>query len=1499
MGKDTEDENDGKKERIIWDGNNEGLDDFDKRIGRWCRKMYGTTIGNHIWENSLPEVEGLHGRFWNDHAEMVWDAINEQDSHLAKGLWDVSSGFWQKTWHVRWRRKQYDKLFDKVEASVKDSAALEVANLGMEKAKLLRSHLFKQFGGAGEDIQVRQERFEAGMPANAGGIPFPNGVNMINKLRELEAERVALYKLCPSDRRKDYEWGKETTLVKIVLRHLRPTVYSTCVKALVADVKLKMDVKASIPVWNDLLGEYAVPDSAGHNTEDWDYRNYHEDWLPKWSDLKSKLVSEFKEKQFQTAGSHKGNQSNHDGKPLPTMYMPGVSGFESSSAHSLMFMPGAGINPKVQCFGCGGYGHRKGDPGCPAGPDDWHDCCPPKFLQKIQQLQKSKKRKGVDGFSSQKTGDGICYAYRDTGKCKFGPKCKFKHVKGSETKTPILKRLKLTKADKKSITVAAVKSIRDRIKSKGGGEKNVDDNELRKMLTDIWHIRTIPRDRRGPVEVVVSEMATSDLLDGDKQMCYDTGAAAGVSTMRGDFVWLDESTQAKQSVNIRGPSVGKPGCEGRGPLVYRREVDGVPYGLIDPEGVYASNEMNFRVSSAQLQKARGLRIIGGKFKEPDVLECVRSNRKLDMATVDNIMCLDTKGEAREIVDSPAFRKVVDDIRLEKRSPLVNLSPYLPSRDSRENAAKMTKMNGASFLGKLLFLSTVVMTMNASCMVFNEARASPEERTRLWVRRFAYCDPARIGRMGSMPEYGDFPRLPTLNEDNVVGDAAKFKRAPFSPNDPAITMACPPWWRVYVDGYGGQKSLGGDSYEGAVGSYLFVCCSTGSVDSRLYSSHEQFPVALSQFLRRVESEHFKVQIIHCDTFSVNMSVDAEDVVALFGATIVPVSAGTPQEMSFAESMVRVVKRMSTAMLAGAPHLPPDSWACADKYSVFLHDFMPQSTRNGHCPYYLRTGRTVNWKVLPIHVFGAPLCYAPLDGPIHKRAPIADAGHFMGVQWPAVLVRRSSDKKIINCARQKVRVYEKAYLSNLDQHLESPEEPRLEDLGMGTMHAIEEADNANESSVTGESNTDSNVFRPELDKNMVQSVKSLREYRYGLPGKRERKESALERSAAIVGDDIQNGGEGLYIDEVCNQASFERLTEALDKAKDAAAEGVARPSLRQQVLTKLNSLMDLVNSGAASKGQLKVGKRKGTGNVVQDNVLTGKRKRNKDGHKNTVKSSVSNLPAPKVTSKTVDTTTLSSTRRAKPNKRLTSKKAKGKQRIKEGDIVSLPATAFDGDVPGSFSIAHPEPSYGTVKSIDDKGLVVVEWMKDDHDDDWVTEQESEVRLRDLTLEVRRKTVSTIIVHLVEGEQVAFESQDKNNWPKNFFELLVKKDWRKWVASVKKELQGWDDNNAVSVVKIEDVPVNAKVVPLGELYSIKRDGRYKFRQYLMGNLLREGVDFAETFSTTVSSSGICMFYSLATTCKQWVWGWDAVCGYLQSKEQYDVYAFLPSHHEYSSLS
>ena len=195
------------------------------------------------------------------------------------------------------------------------------------------------------------------------------------------------------------------------------------------------------------------------------------------------------------------------------------------------------------------------------------------------------------------------------------------------------------------------------------------------------------------------------------------------------------------------------------------------------------------------------------------------------------------------------------------------------------------------------------------------------------------------------------------------------------------------------------------------------------------------MALHQFLCRVEAEHWKTHIIYVDTFSVNLSVEVEGVCALFQCVMNPVSAGTPQEMAFAESAVKNVRRMPTAMLQGAPHLSNDCWALCDKYACYLNDFLPKATRNFHCPYYLRTGRVVPWNLLSIHVMGAPLCYAPMEGPIHKRGVINQEGHFVGIQWPAALVLRKSDKKVLSCSRKKIRVYESAYAVKLNQRVES--------------------------------------------------------------------------------------------------------------------------------------------------------------------------------------------------------------------------------------------------------------------------------------------------------------------------------------------------------------------------------------------------------------------------------------------------------------------------------
>ncbi len=112
-----------------------------------------------------------------------------------------------------------------------------------------------------------------------------------------------------------------------------------------------------------------------------------------------------------------------------------------------------------------------------------------------------------------------------------------------------------------------------------------------------------------------------------------------------------------------------------------------------------------------------------------------------------------------------------------------------------------------------------------------------------------------------------------------------------------------------------------------------------------------------------------------------------------------------------------------------------------------------------------------------------------------------------------------------------------------------------------------------------------------------------------------------------------------------------------------------------------------------------------------------------------------------------------------------------------------------------------------------------------------------------------------------------------------MLVRSDWRKWIEAVKTEIQDWLDNDAVEIIMFKDVPISAKVIPLGELYTIKRDGRYKFRQYFMGNLLRPGLDFEDSNSTTISSTGITVFFSLATTSQKVVHGYDAICGYLQT--------------------
>jgi hypothetical protein len=249
-----------------------------------------------------------------------------------------------------------------------------------------------------------------------------------------------------------------------------------------------------------------------------------------------------------------------------------------------------------------------------------------------------------------------------------------------------------------------------------------------------------------------------------------------------------------------------------------------------------------------------------------------------------------------------------------------------------------------------------------------------------------------------------------------------------------------YFRLYMDGYGGLHSMGDMSYQGGIGGFIFAC-PKGSIKIKLYGTTEQFPSILFQVLQEIESEGYVTREIYVDTHSVNLSKAAEEVAAMFWVRIIPVSAGTPQEMAYAESAVRVIGQMGRTLMCGAPHLPGYCLGLADLYATYIHDLVPK--KKGVSPYESRTNRKPDLDVFHVKVFGAPCQYAPIDGADHKRGKKTEWGWYVGMQMPMCLVLRPEDDKIISVSRKKLVVHEEIY-AKFDppkgsfplQHLEIP-------------------------------------------------------------------------------------------------------------------------------------------------------------------------------------------------------------------------------------------------------------------------------------------------------------------------------------------------------------------------------------------------------------------------------------------------------------------------------
>ena len=247
---------------------------FDKHIARYMRMKYGRSIGEGLWMNNLPIVDG-GGRLSNAefklHCADILDSISITNASRVKLLTPDDSPFWKREWHVKWRQDQWERMYDVVSMRCKGQAILSLEEIGLVNAMSTRKHLKKQFGGASEDVKFRETIFENGMP-DKGRKPFYNGIDVESKLRQMKQEWTELVQMCPAENRDSYQYGKESELVKICLKHLRHSEFDQSIKELLNEIKFDRKLKRAID------GEGADDEDA--NIEDWEYRNYKDGWVP-------------------------------------------------------------------------------------------------------------------------------------------------------------------------------------------------------------------------------------------------------------------------------------------------------------------------------------------------------------------------------------------------------------------------------------------------------------------------------------------------------------------------------------------------------------------------------------------------------------------------------------------------------------------------------------------------------------------------------------------------------------------------------------------------------------------------------------------------------------------------------------------------------------------------------------------------------------------------------------------------------------------------------------------------------------------------------------------------------------------------------------------------------------------------------------------------------------------------------------------------------------------
>jgi hypothetical protein len=340
----------------------------------------------------------------------------------------------------------------------------------------------------------------------------------------------------------------------------------------------------------------------------------------------------------------------------------------------------------------------------------------------------------------------------------------------------------------------------------------------------------------------------------------------------------------------------------------------------------------------------------------------------------------------------------------------------------------------------------------------------------------------------------------------------------------------------------------------------------------------------------------------------------------------------------------------------------------------------------------------------------------------------------------MVKRKSDGKVILVSRQKVRVHEGLYVQPLCSQTNSTEiesaldekDFQVEPIGLKTKKV-----------------ENGSIERPEIDNNMVQSVKSLQNHKQKLVGTSQGKMTEIEESAMYGNKNECN--EGIYTDSICISDADKMVLEV----EESVRKGF---TMKDALLKAIRKTSQVLSKGDLSRGKNK----KATGDVTTENIIESKRKRqklvnferikqNKDyTHKGMVKNlceatdkyEAALAMQPEAISPLIPSSIRGETESSKRGEKISAKagtqlssKRKGKRKMiaKVGDLIYVMPEIFD-DETGSYSKIHPERVFGTVNTINAKGIANVTWVEDGSSND--------CKLRDLFVAKPKRTVHTVI-------------------------------------------------------------------------------------------------------------------------------------------------------------